>query len=314
MTNNKNGCSCACGATIDLLADGKGFVCVVCLKRQRDAARAEVIRWRDTIGSVMPPDCKDWHQNNPDEWPEVTRLTILALRKREESALEMAGRSAEESALDMAMRSAEACAKAEAERDEARRHVNELNTLARRAGWGQGEIDCGATMAEELERAERERDEARKALRDAEESAFRAAAEAFRLGFYLDEYATAEQYARAWKRNVDKGLTAYLAAQSPAPEDPAPPQCVICGNLAHANGCELHGGIGWVCSEKCWEAYAADHPEETFHQIGEVELPSKPDGAARFYPAPQGDPQVVLHLLDYIAALEQRIAKLEAKP
>jgi len=37
----------------------------------------------------MPPDFKDWWQNDRSEWPLIARLTIESLREREELAWSM---------------------------------------------------------------------------------------------------------------------------------------------------------------------------------------------------------------------------------
>lgn len=50
--------------------------------------QAEVQSWRDTLSAVMPADCKDWHENNPAEWPEVAAAVITSLRKSETLAWE----------------------------------------------------------------------------------------------------------------------------------------------------------------------------------------------------------------------------------
>ena len=57
---------------------------------EADDLRAEVERWRDNIGAVMPADLKCWHQNSPTEWPEVAAHTIRRLREDRDSWLEQA--------------------------------------------------------------------------------------------------------------------------------------------------------------------------------------------------------------------------------
>lgn len=47
------------------------------------------------LGSVMPADFKDWHDNLPREWPEVAAGTITNLRQREDWAMEQLERALE---------------------------------------------------------------------------------------------------------------------------------------------------------------------------------------------------------------------------
>lgn len=46
-------------------------------------------KWEDSLTAVMPPDCKDWHENSPAEWPEVAAALIVNLRKDRDLAWEM---------------------------------------------------------------------------------------------------------------------------------------------------------------------------------------------------------------------------------
>ena len=57
------------------------------LAAERDAAvsalklsNAETAAWETAISAVMPPDFKDWHENNKSEWPVVCAMVIHELR------------------------------------------------------------------------------------------------------------------------------------------------------------------------------------------------------------------------------------------
>lgn len=50
--------------------------------------RAEVQSWRDTLSAVMPADLKDWHENDPAEWPQVAADLIETLRTSDALAWE----------------------------------------------------------------------------------------------------------------------------------------------------------------------------------------------------------------------------------
>lgn len=50
-------------------------------RRPEGSATAE--DWVNAIAPLMPADFKDWHENSPKEWPEVTAAVIKGLRKRE---------------------------------------------------------------------------------------------------------------------------------------------------------------------------------------------------------------------------------------
>jgi hypothetical protein len=39
-------------------------------------------RWHDILTPLMPSDLKSWHENNPDELPEVTAWVIESQRQR----------------------------------------------------------------------------------------------------------------------------------------------------------------------------------------------------------------------------------------
>ena len=55
----------------------------------------QLAKWESELSKVMPPDFKDWWQNSRDEWPEVARRTIEALKAREEEAWAMVARLSE---------------------------------------------------------------------------------------------------------------------------------------------------------------------------------------------------------------------------
>jgi len=39
-------------------------------------------QWHDALTPLMPSDFKCWHENNPNEWPEVTAGVIASQRER----------------------------------------------------------------------------------------------------------------------------------------------------------------------------------------------------------------------------------------
>jgi len=39
-------------------------------------------QWHDALTPLMPSDFKCWHENNPNEWPEVTARVIASQRER----------------------------------------------------------------------------------------------------------------------------------------------------------------------------------------------------------------------------------------
>jgi hypothetical protein len=49
---------------------------------ERDALREKLTEWETKLSAVMPHDFKDWHKNNPDEWPEIAVMVIKNLRKQ----------------------------------------------------------------------------------------------------------------------------------------------------------------------------------------------------------------------------------------
>lgn len=44
---------------------------------------AAIEHWESELSAVMPPDFKDWFQNDKSEWPVVARQVIESLRERE---------------------------------------------------------------------------------------------------------------------------------------------------------------------------------------------------------------------------------------
>ena len=54
---------------------------------ERVAAERE--RWRAAIAPEIPADMKDWHENSPDEWPEVAAAVLRSRREDAEMAWEM---------------------------------------------------------------------------------------------------------------------------------------------------------------------------------------------------------------------------------
>ena len=47
---------------------------------------AERERWRAAIAPEIPADMKDWHENSPDEWPEVAAAVLRSRREDAETA------------------------------------------------------------------------------------------------------------------------------------------------------------------------------------------------------------------------------------
>ena len=41
-----------------------------------------IAQWHNALTPLMPSDFKCWHQNNPNEWPEVTARVIASQRER----------------------------------------------------------------------------------------------------------------------------------------------------------------------------------------------------------------------------------------
>lgn len=73
------------------------------LIEENEALRAQAARlshWESAIGAVMMPDLKDWHDNDPKEWPDVAAAVIRTLREQRDEEVELSGRlSAENEAL-----------------------------------------------------------------------------------------------------------------------------------------------------------------------------------------------------------------------
>lgn len=73
------------------------------LIEENEAIRAQAARlshWESAIGAVMMPDLKDWHDNDPKEWPDVAAAVIRTLREQRDEEVELSGRlSAENEAL-----------------------------------------------------------------------------------------------------------------------------------------------------------------------------------------------------------------------
>ena len=53
---------------------------------QVEAMEPTNTQWKAAIDPVMPPDFKDWHDNNINDLPEVAALVIKNLRERLEAA------------------------------------------------------------------------------------------------------------------------------------------------------------------------------------------------------------------------------------
>lgn len=60
---------------------------VEALAKERDEARAEIIKWHTQLSAVMPMDFKDWHQNSPAEWPMIAAMVINNLTKERDDRL-----------------------------------------------------------------------------------------------------------------------------------------------------------------------------------------------------------------------------------
>jgi hypothetical protein len=52
------------------------------LTKQRDEARERIKQWHNALTPLMPSDFKCWHQNTPNEWPEVAAWVITSQRER----------------------------------------------------------------------------------------------------------------------------------------------------------------------------------------------------------------------------------------
>ena len=59
---------------------------------ERDAAQARLRDYDDRLSAVMPSDCKSWHENSREEWPEVAAATIKTMRTQEREAWSMVSR------------------------------------------------------------------------------------------------------------------------------------------------------------------------------------------------------------------------------
>ena len=66
--------------------DSKEKVCDAVFARQLEgelnAANERIKQWRDALTPLMPSDFKCWHQNTPNEWPEVAAWVITSQRER----------------------------------------------------------------------------------------------------------------------------------------------------------------------------------------------------------------------------------------
>lgn len=54
-----------------------------------DAVADLLVSWETELSKVMPPDFKDWWENEKKEWPLVARLVIESLSEREKIAWDM---------------------------------------------------------------------------------------------------------------------------------------------------------------------------------------------------------------------------------
>ena len=52
------------------------------LREGCEELKKRIQRWHDTLTPLMPSDLKSWHENNPDELPEVTAWVIESQRQR----------------------------------------------------------------------------------------------------------------------------------------------------------------------------------------------------------------------------------------
>ena len=51
-------------------------------RRKIQELQERIKQWHDALTPLMPSDFKCWHQNNPNEWPEVTAGVIASQRER----------------------------------------------------------------------------------------------------------------------------------------------------------------------------------------------------------------------------------------
>ena len=52
------------------------------LREGVEELKQRIQRWHDTLTPLMPSDLKSWHENNPDELPEVAAWVIESQRQR----------------------------------------------------------------------------------------------------------------------------------------------------------------------------------------------------------------------------------------
>ena len=64
-------------------------------EQRAEAAEAQLAAWECEVGTEMPPDFKDWHENSELEHPLVTRLVLEVRRKDRQQAEARAARLAE---------------------------------------------------------------------------------------------------------------------------------------------------------------------------------------------------------------------------
>jgi len=60
------------------------------LRDKCNQLQTELNSYKTELSKVMPPDFKDWWQNDEKEWPMIAAGVIKSLREREEMAWEMA--------------------------------------------------------------------------------------------------------------------------------------------------------------------------------------------------------------------------------
>ena len=52
------------------------------IERELNAANDRIKQWHAALTPLMPSDFKCWHENNPNEWPEVAAWVITSQRER----------------------------------------------------------------------------------------------------------------------------------------------------------------------------------------------------------------------------------------
>ena len=52
------------------------------LERELNAANERIKQWHNALTPLMPSDFKCWHENTPNEWPEVAAWVITSQRER----------------------------------------------------------------------------------------------------------------------------------------------------------------------------------------------------------------------------------------